>query len=195
MLGYGGQWFLVVKQRSSEDALSKGGVTVQVQYGKREAQAVSNQQIADYLGIAAGIVTPTLSHLVEVATDLVERYTLRATSKRSYTVYFQNPPRIVTLPFPPLVSIEKVEGLTDRKWEEITDYEVLPTPTAKVIGDWPRYIRITYVAGHEPDDLPDDLRDAILRVLSARWELRSTNVMPDCAKLQDRHVWQQLENC
>lgn len=167
---------------------------MRIHYGERQAPAVSTEEVADFLGLAVGVVPPTLSHLIELATDLVERYTLRATSVRNYTIWMQHPPLKVVLPFPPLIGDPEVFGYCGKELVDVGEVDVIRTEPAQLI--LPRscdLLKVGYTAGHE--EVPVDLKDAILRVIAQRWELRSAHVIPECIRLEDPLLWRQLASC
>jgi len=169
----------------------------------RSVWPVSTGEAAEYLGLPGDWTSHTLELLVRQATEAVERATLRATTQRTLDVYLAPPfgPRIA-LPYPPVQSIDGLYAVDDDTGEtqlDLNDWNQLGEEPRKLWpknGVWPYCdrLRIRCVCGYaSADDVPEQLKLDILRVVAAQWESRSQRIHVDARPLIDEDLCRQLE--
>lgn len=123
-----------------------------------------------------------LLRLIKSATLEIERLTRRSVMRKMYRAEFNRPYEYIgssiELPRPPLIAIEAVRfrGVNDSDWTESSNsFKVDPiaVPTKIVLLKDHRYMRVDYWTGHEsPDQVPEDLRDAITQLAAFKFENR-----------------------
>ncbi len=117
------------------------------------------------------------------ADGLLSRCLIRQTWRLTLDVF----PRCIDLPLPPLQAVEAVEYVA--AVGESPEYRTLPTSAYRVAGvgdrwmitaatSWPsttrvsEAVRVTFAAGYgdSPDDVPPQLRQAILEAVALRYD-------------------------
>lgn len=169
---------------------------------------VASQEIRDFARLDDSIDTNFLNSFVKAATILCEEYTGRAFINRSlrlsvdgvedidetltegfreapYHIYFDN---YLTLPKPPLASVESIKYYDDSDTESVWDasnyYVDSESQPARIIlrngGAWPTSLRkanglqVNYTAGYGASraDVPETIRVAIMQTAVNMYEHR-----------------------
>jgi len=183
---------------------------VQEAPGSRQAWPVSEAEAKEYLGLPDLYSSFRLAMLIEAAARAVERHSGYATTRRQIDVYvgLPAPGQPVAIPYPPLVSLDEVvviqpdgeqtpleadadylldtSGRVARLWLQQTP------PAAMLIGQ--QRLRLRATVGYESaQDVPAELRLAVLRTVAQMWEQKTTLVVPDVQPLEDPDLCRSWE--
>ena len=177
----------------------------------RAVWPVSEAEVKEYLGLPDSYSTPLLAAYIEAATEAVERYSGRATTRRQIDLWSPLPPfgEAVAIPQPPLVSLDEAVLVNSQNVEtELTEDQYLletggrvakfylnsvaPKQTA-IVGSGYR-LRLRCTVGYETAaDVPADLRLAVLRTVARSWEAKSSVAIPDISPLEDADLWRSWQ--
>lgn len=131
-----------------------------------------------------------LEALVAAATEQAERYSRRALVTQTWRLTLDEwPAGPIVVPMPPLTSVESVKYLDTAgvlrtlaadQYVVTTDHE--PGLIDRAYGvSWPAVravrgtIRVEFTCGYgDPDDVPASLREAVLRIVEAQYDVEAT---------------------
>ena len=161
-------------------------------------EPITLEEVKLHLKIDTADDNTLITDLIKTARMLIEKETKRAFITQTWQMYFDLAPHVIEIPKPPLQSVESITVI-DSDGEETPvdpgDYMVDASEnspgrvTPKIGYIWPYHrgfasFVVEFEAGYgdDPEDVPEDLRQAILYLVAYLYEHREDGGIPDSIK-------------
>lgn len=155
-----------------------------------DAEPISLEEAKSFLhGIDYDDQDANISAFIQSARLKLEKRCGRAIAQQEFEITLPTFGETIEL-MPPVTSVESVKYIDssgDEQTIDAADYELIDdelTPYIFPLVDWPtdiakrpNAVRIRFIAGNEPEEVPEDLKQAIRLLVGSAFEMRQSEML------------------